>query len=250
MNLSGDDLVLRGDAFLILWHDIAPEGEGDYHHWHTKQHMVERLGHPGFKRSRRGVNWEITRQRYFTLYEGEALETFISPEYLASLNEPTHWTNRVAPHFRNFLRCACQVVFSRGRGIGGGLATFRGKMPPSISEQSFFELLRPHLGDLDGNPKVSGVHLGFARRDFSDCPTKETKLRPPMNEDGFDFVLMVESYGLREIQGLVPELAARLGVVGVSDPVWQCYDMAYALEEDEVTGDLDASPIIEEIFGK
>ena len=57
-------MALRGKAFIILWHDIAREGERDYHQWHTHQHMPERIGHRGFLRSRRGVNWGSDFQRY------------------------------------------------------------------------------------------------------------------------------------------------------------------------------------------
>ena len=80
--------MLRGNAFLIMWHDIASEGEDDYHHWHTKQHMVERVSHPGFRRSRRGVNWNLDRQRYFTL------EITVSRYFLVYLVAPA----QLVPH--------------------------------------------------------------------------------------------------------------------------------------------------------
>jgi hypothetical protein len=231
--------VLRGTAFIIMWHDIAGDGEEDYHHWHSKQHMVERLSHPGFKRSRRGVNWGLDRQRYFTLYEGESLETFVSDEYMGSLNNPTPWTSQVAPHFRNFLRSACEVAYSVGKGVGGALATFRSRLPTGHDEEVLLSALRPHLEALRLHPKISGLHLAFARPDFSNTRTKETDIRPAMSEAGFDFVVIVESYGVPEIESLAPEITARLESIGAQALLPQAYEMAYTLEDSDVNAEED-----------
>lgn len=235
--------MLRGDAFLIMWHDIAPHEDHDYNHWHTKQHMVERLGHPGFRRSRRGVNRNTDRQRYLTLYEGDSLETFVSSEYVASLNSPTEWTTRVAPHFRNFLRCVCKTAYSRGRGIGGAVGTFRGCLPEGCDEESFYDRLRERLQDFESDPMISGVHLAFAREEFSNAATTETRIRPPMHEDGFGFVLILETYGLREAETLAPGVAEILEGLHVTGLITQCYDVAYTLQNDEVTPDAVAEAL-------
>jgi hypothetical protein len=42
-------MALAGNAFLIIWHDVKPEAESDYLRWHTREHMPERLGIPGFE---------------------------------------------------------------------------------------------------------------------------------------------------------------------------------------------------------
>ncbi len=62
-------MALKGRAFMAVWHDIAQAGEAEYSSWHTRQHMPERLGVPGFLVGRRGVNWSLKHQRWFTLYE-------------------------------------------------------------------------------------------------------------------------------------------------------------------------------------
>ncbi len=226
-------MALRGGAFIIMWHDIAPEGEDEYHHWHSQQHMPERLGHSGFLRSRRGVNWSYDRQRYFTLYEGEALKTFVSQDYSRSLNNPTEWTSSVAPHFRNFLRSACLLVRSQGSGVGGALCTFRGERPGHYDEQSFAEALAPQIEALLAHPLICGVHLGSARSEFSSGLTRETELRPPMDELGFQYVLIVETYGLRESENVLPLGQAALKAANCEAIVAQAYDMAYLLERGE-----------------
>jgi hypothetical protein len=78
-------MALKGRAFLAIWHDIAEESEAEYSIWHTRQHMPERLGVPGFLVGRRAVDWTLDHQRWFTLYETATLEVLSSPEYRARL---------------------------------------------------------------------------------------------------------------------------------------------------------------------
>ena len=37
---------LAGEAFVAIWHDIAPEGVDEFLDWHHREHMPERLGIP------------------------------------------------------------------------------------------------------------------------------------------------------------------------------------------------------------
>ena len=53
------------------------------------------------------------------------MEVFRSPAYLERLNNPTEWSNKVQPTFRNFLRVACDRIASAGVGDGGAMATIR-----------------------------------------------------------------------------------------------------------------------------
>jgi hypothetical protein len=118
-------MPLKGRAFMAIWHDIEASGEAEYSDWHTRQHMPERLGVPGFLAGRRGVDWDLAHQRWFTLYETRTLEVLSSNEYRARLNNPTPWSNRTQPNFRNFARSACILSASTGRGFGGAMATIR-----------------------------------------------------------------------------------------------------------------------------
>lgn len=222
-------MALIGSAFMIMWHDIAAEGDADYNAWHTRQHMPERLDHPGFLRSRRGVNRGLPRQIYFTLYEGEAPATFRSPEYSRSLNEPTSWTQAVAPHFRTFLRTACSVLSTSGRGTGGALVTARFCLPAGMNEAQGQRQLAGVLASLGDATDVCGVHLGGARPEFSNQTTSETHLRPPMDEAPFDLVLIVETIGLAEAEALQSRLESEVAAAGFGQPVVQAYGVAYTL---------------------
>jgi hypothetical protein len=225
-------MSLLGTAFVIMWHDIAPEAQHDYLLWHTRQHMPERLSHHGFLRSRRGVNAALERQRYFTVYEGETLDTFTHEDYTRSLNGPTVWTRRVAPHFRNFLRMSCSVASTHGRGIGGALATFRGPLPQGRSEAQTLESLQPSLDAIMQGDPVTGVHVAFARPDFSGGHTREIELRPQMHEAPFDIVVIVEGVGLRELEAEATAMNDTLGRAGLNRLIGQCYDVAYILDRE------------------
>ena len=226
-------MALKGLAFMIMWHDIAAPADAEYNKWHTRQHMPERLDHPGFLRSRRGINRGLDNQIYFTCYEGETLEAFVSPDYSRSLNNPTDWTRQVAPHFRNFLRMACQVLRTGGRGAGGGLVTSRFDLPDGVDEAAAVAKLAPALDALEDDARVTAVHVAGARPDFSNQKTSETELRPAMHEKPFQLVVFVETIGLPEATSLAPELEAAIAGAGFGDQIVQPYDVAYTLERRE-----------------
>lgn len=223
-------MPLVGSAFVIMWHDIAAEGDAEYHLWHTREHMPERLDHPGFLRSRRGVNWGAARQRYFTLYEGETLETFQSQEYRRSLNGPSEWTSRVAPTFRNFLRMSCELLETRGRGVGGALTTIRFRLAEGMGERAALLALMSLSDDLMAMPAVTSVHVAVARPDFSNGRTRETEIRPAMNEMPFDMVVVIEGIGLMELERDVSSIGGVIESIGMRDVITGSYDMAYLLE--------------------
>ena len=83
---------LKGSAFLVMWHDIAEGAVMDYIEWHTREHMPERLSIPGFTTGKRLHAPNASRYAFGTIYAGESLETFRSPDYLERLNNPTPWT--------------------------------------------------------------------------------------------------------------------------------------------------------------
>lgn len=226
-------MSLKGGAFLIMWHDIAAAAEAEYSEWHTRQHMPQRLGHPGFLRGRRGVNRTLARQHWFTLYEGEGFDAFRSPAYLRSLNNPTEWTRRMQPHFRNFLRVSCAPVASAGRGVGAALATWRCDVVDRSAAEAARDLAA-RVEALLALPGVSSVHVGVARPEASSIPTSETALRPVMQERSFDLVVIAEGIGRGELRRAEPAMTAQLGsVAGLRPQGADLYELAYLLEQDE-----------------
>jgi hypothetical protein len=227
-------MALKGRAFLAIWHDIASAGEAEYNVWHTRQHMPERLGVPGFLIARRYVDHNLDSERYFTLYEGATLETFSSDGYRARLNNPTAWTTRNQPNFLNFVRSACVLSATLGRGIGGALATIRLNLSDGSAadfEAAADKLAGPMLA-LDG---VTGVHMGVAAPDTTRIRTRESELRRQTGEEVFDAVVLVEGVGRREVQGSMDAVHAMVQeAVGVVSKQSAVYDLAYLLRAEDV----------------
>lgn len=116
-------MALLGGAVLAFWHDLAPGTDiDDFNRWHNREHIPERVGVPGFLRGRR---YEVAGPgpSYFILYETDGLGVLESTPYLERLDNPSPWTRRALPQFRNSKRTACRTVLSLGGGMGGALAT-------------------------------------------------------------------------------------------------------------------------------
>lgn len=215
-----------------MWHDIVAEGEPEYNNWHTHEHMPERVGVPGFLVGRRYVDWSLPKYRYFTLYEGRTLETFKSAPYLARLNEPTAWTKRIQPHFRNMVRAACVTLLTTGRGVGGALLTAR--VDFADGGRTAFAAAAPQLAErLGAAHGVIGVHMGVADPSITNVNTSETELRKATPEAVYDAVVLIEGIGRHEL-----EHVARSGVADLVPAVARVdvavYDLAYLLTSESV----------------
>ena len=224
-------MPLKGEAFMIIWHDIRAESERDYHLWHTREHMPERLGVPGFLRGRRGVDWTRDKYRYLTLYEGEKLATFGSAPYLERLNNPTEWSLRVQPAFYNFVRSACAITATAGRGVGGAMATLRVGLD-GIGENVFCDLAPGLVDELLVLEGACAVHAGVARSDVTGAKTREIELRGTQDIQTFDAVILIDGVGRREIEALMPAITRCLErhAIKVDPADTAVYDMAYCLE--------------------
>jgi len=224
-------MALIGQGFMIVWHDIREESEPEYHRWHTREHMPERLGVPGFLRGRRGVDWSLGKYRYLTLYEGQDLGTFGSAAYLERLNNPTPWTNQLQPAFYNFIRSGCGIVSTTGRGVGGAMITirlsFKGAEESKLANDA--AALTEKVMKLDG---ISSVDIGVARPEVTSAKTRETELRGTTRDGLFDAVFIVDGIGRRELEAALPSVEAILAehgwTYGPEDAA--VYDMAYMLE--------------------
>jgi len=118
------DSALLGQALVLIWNDVAPEGREQFYEWHDKEHIPERLALPGFRRGRRFVRPGHSPE-WLTIYEAADLRALVSPEYLARLNAPTPETVSALRHFRNTSRAACRVVHSVGSSTGGYMLAMR-----------------------------------------------------------------------------------------------------------------------------
>jgi len=185
-------MSLAGKGAVAIWHDIAPEGRGEFYAWHGHEHMPERAGIPGFLRGRRYVAVEGGPE-FFNLYETASRTTVTGPEYLARLNAPTPWTAATVKHFRGVARSLCEVAASFGDGQGGLIATFRyavDDVAVARHRQALAESLLPKLA---AEPGVAGCHLLVADEAASAVETAERRLRTGRNTIP-RCILLVESW--------------------------------------------------------
>ena len=222
-------MPLKGNAFLVVWHDIEEHAEAEYSLWHTVQHMPERVGIPGFQVGRRYVNWDLKLHRYFTLYEGDSLDVFGSDAYRARLNSPTEWTTRMAPTFGNFIRSTCESLVSDGRGVGGVLTTLRLRIEDS--EEVSFGSEAAHLAEeFLQLPGIVGAHLGSTTAERAYLDTAESALRTTTGVNEFDAVVMVEGIGRNEVEAARRSIESRIGAIrGIKITGSAIYDLAYLL---------------------
>ena len=222
-------MPLLGEGALVIWNDVAPGSDGEFNHWHIKEHMPERLAVPGFLRGRR-YTADSDYPRYFTLYETASVETLGSAPYLARLNAPTHWSREVFPLWRNSIRTACRVTASLGQGMGGCVASVEFGSEPRRDEELrawLTELVLPRLVE---RPDVVGAHLCEADAVVSQIATEEKQDR-----GGSDalvrWVVLVEGSAAEPVAAVCHEYLAmellrqRGGIAGWSG----VYRLAYVL---------------------
>jgi hypothetical protein len=122
--VESSDGALMGDAAVLVWNDIDPNGRDAFYAWHDKEHIPERLSLPGFRRGRRFERAGHSPQ-WLTMYEADDVSALVSPQYLERLNAPTPATVRALAHFRNTSRAVCRVVESVGASTGGHMLAMR-----------------------------------------------------------------------------------------------------------------------------
>lgn len=154
-------MSLVGNAFVALWNDVETGREAEYDLWHNREHVPERAGVPGILEGRRYVAPARASPAYFTLYDLASLDVLASAPYLELVREPTPWSARMRPVFRNFVREPCRIVAGEGVGMGGAIATFRFERDPGAGEIPT-AALAPVLARLRERPCIASLRLGAA----------------------------------------------------------------------------------------
>src|SRR5439155_2127127 len=107
-----------------MWWNMAPDMREEFEHWHSHEHFVERLALPGFQRASRWAD-AAGGEGFFVLYELATYDALVSPEYLASLNAPSEWSQRMMPQHRNMVRSQCRVLETSGGAVAAHAMTVR-----------------------------------------------------------------------------------------------------------------------------
>src|SRR5438270_985004 len=174
---------MRGAGFLAIWSDVEQKTLTDYRHWLTREHTTERVSTKGFLAVRvfRAERSDI--ERFFILYELESPEVLDGPAYMARLNAPTPWSQRIMPQLGNFVRGGGVMAARAGRGEGATIAALRLEQLPEAPQA-----LADALVALDG---IAAVQLGVTDRARTQVPTVEKGMR--QQEGCFAGLLIVEA---------------------------------------------------------
>jgi len=211
---------MRGAGFLAIWSDIEPKALTDYRHWLTREHTTERVTTKGFLASRVFRAGRSDIDRFFILYELETPEVLDGPAYLARLNAPTPWSQRIMPQLGNFVRGGGAIAARAGRGEGSTIVALRIEHLPQEPQR-----LASAIVALDG---IAAVQIGATDRARTSVQTVEKGMR--QNEGFFAGLLIIEALEEESLVGALRRLAeiAPQLVAGVSDP--EIYRGIFALD--------------------
>ena len=184
-------MPLLGKGVAAIWHNVAPDIQPDYNHWHCSEHMLERVGIEGFLRGRR-YDAIDGRPQFFHFYETATPAVLTSPAYMQRLNNPTPWTQRIGPHIKNNNRTLSQVVHSVGCGVGAAILTIR-MVANHDREIGFFQWVSQELFPfINKKPGVIAAHLLKGDKQASETETEEKAMREKPDEVT-DWIIFIEA---------------------------------------------------------
>ena len=211
---------MRGAGFLAIWSDVERNDLTDYRHWLTREHTTERVTTKGFLATRvfQAVRTDINR--FFILYELETPEVLDGPAYLARLNAPTPWTQRIMPKLGNFVRGGGVMTARTGRGEGAFIVALRLEHLPESPER-----LAAEIAGLDG---IAAVQIGVTDLARTSVKTVEKGMR--QHDVIFAGLMLIEALdqtSLRNAMRRVAEIAPNV-LENLAEP--EIYQGTFALD--------------------
>lgn len=210
---------MQGAGFLAIWSDVEAAQETDYLHWLTREHTAERLGVDGFMAVRVFKAIDDRINRFLIVYELDMPDALSGPSYLARLNAPTPWSQRIMPILQNFMRGGGRRRLSVGSGRGGYVAA----LPLTT--------MLPDAGtaaaSLIACDRIAAVHLLETDQAKTAIQTNEKSLRP--KDRSFHSLLLVEGLDQEAIRQAFASCAAVLPA-GVTTQALPLYTQVFALD--------------------
>lgn len=160
-----------GTGILSVWNEYPVDDAAFYERWYMTEHFPERLGVPGFLRGRRYRAIDADRT-YFTFYDLASPDVLFSGPYLARLNDPTAWTQRIMARWSSMFRTVCRREARVGSAIGAFATVARFEGPVAISRGEA-AVIKESLRD----PAVVAVDIWLATAEQNEA-TKEANARP------------------------------------------------------------------------
>jgi hypothetical protein len=195
---------MQGTGYLAIWSDLAPLDETDWAHWITREHAAERVGIKGFLACRIFRALGTAANRYFILYELEDQNVVGGADYLARLNAPTPWSQRIMPTLGNFARGGGRVAASAGLGQGGIVAPLRLDAAPSWDVAA----VTAELAQLD---RVIAARVLLTDMAQTSIKTSEKRIRG--NDGSFAALVLIEGLDETAARNALHRLRASLPAI-------------------------------------
>jgi hypothetical protein len=198
-------------GILAIWNDCAPEGYEHFERWYNREHLMERVGVPGFRFGRRYELAGRGDRRFFAFYEVGSPAVLASPAYVERLENPTPWTQKSMTSFRNMVRTVCDLRAAAGNLIGAHAVVLRADgacAPPPAADA--------YVRELAAQDGVARVQLWTAAAAQTQADTAEMKIRG--KDQLIAGALVAECVRLADAERIAGKLderaAAALGVSG------------------------------------
>jgi hypothetical protein len=212
---------LTGNGVLALWNGVEPSRAREYHVWHTREHVSERVSVPGILGARRYARLHGPLPEFLTLYALEDTGVLTSAPYQTLLNNPTEWSRSMRPSLHDFMRVCCRRNHSAGGGLGSTLIAATFGNDADIQTEPMTAWIERALA----YDAISAAHLLQRDPSVPGVPFAVGGAAPEVPQAG---VILLEGYG----PDLFPAAAGHLASLkfGAVKDTMTAYRLAYALD--------------------
>ena len=145
------------------------------------------------------------------------------PDYLARLDSPTPWSQRIMPILGNFVRGGGRHIISSGTGQGGVIAAIQlHDVPPDGAG------LVARLASLDC---IAAVRLFETDQAKTSIRTRESGMRA--QDRTFAGLLLIEGLDQPAVRATVDQLASAMPAMGAADGV-PLYSFCFGLDRRQL----------------
>jgi antibiotic biosynthesis monooxygenase (ABM) superfamily enzyme len=102
-----------GTGLLVVWTDVAPEYEAEFNRWYDNEHIPQLVGIPGFLSGRRYQAVD-GKPKYIAIYDLSDESVLKSDAFREVRDNPTPWSRKIIPQFRNTQIGAFRQIFAHG----------------------------------------------------------------------------------------------------------------------------------------
>jgi hypothetical protein len=222
-------MPLAGKAMLLTSMDIDPSDETDFNRWYDREHLEERVAIDGFLEARRYVAID-GKPKYLCLYSTSELDVLDSPAYRKALTNPTDWSKKILPRFKNMIRVIARITISSGQGRGSALGIIRLR-PVAGSEDKLRAALREKLDprDLDG---ILSMHLIESDPVFSKPITGDPQVSDPGAGDWFVLIDGTDVDAISAVMDRFKDVKASTAAETISSGI---YTLMWDLAKSEIS---------------